>query len=130
MIIKNKKICRFLKTYDIIIPVPIHKKRMKQRGYNQTELISKKIADIIKIKYTKNCLIKYKNTKPQRILNKQERKQNIVGVYKVINSEQIKNKKIIIFDDVYTTGSTADECAKILKEAGALKVDVLTIAKD
>lgn len=130
IIIKNKKICRFFKNYDIIIPIPIHKKRLRQRGYNQTELLAREIVKKLELKTLKNALIKYKNTKPQSELNKQERMENVIGVYKVINNEQIFNKKILLIDDVYTTGSTTNECAKVLKEAGASIIDIFTIAKD
>ena len=100
IILKNKKVYCFIKKYDIIIPVPVHKKRKDQRGYNQTELISR------------------------------NRKHNLIGAYKVNNDFKIKNKKILLLDDVYTTGSTANECSKALKEVGAKKVGILTIAKD
>lgn len=131
IILKNKKVYCFIKKYDIIIPVPVHKKRKNQRGYNQTELIARKIAqNIDDVEYLDNCLIKTKNTKPQSKLKENERKHNLIGVYEVNNKLKIKNKKILLFDDVYTTGSTANECSKALKEAGAEEVGILSIAKD
>ena len=130
IIVKNKKIFGILEKYDIIIPVPIHKKRRKQRGYNQTELIAKEISKNIQIKYEKNCLIKYINTEQQSKLNREQRKQNLKNAYKITNKEKIQNRKIILFDDIYTTGSTANECCKILKQNGAQEILVFTIAKD
>lgn len=131
IIIKNEKICGILKKYDIIIPVAIHKKRKKQRGYNQSELIAKQISKKIqKLKYESNILIKIKHTIPQSTLTKKQREQNIKNVYKIKNKEKIENKKIILFDDIYTTGITANEISKILKENGAKEILVLTIAKD
>lgn len=131
IIIKNKKICGILKKYDIIIPVPIHKKRKKQRGYNQSELIAKEISSNIQnIEYQNNIIQKVKNTLPQSYLNKLQRKTNVQNVYKLINKEKINNKKIIIFDDIYTTGSTVNAISKILKENGAKEIIILTIAKD
>ena len=129
-LIKNKKICSFLKSYDIIIPVPIHYNRKVTRGYNQSALISKEIAKILKINYVEKVLFKKINNKPQSTKNKAERKENVIGVYCLKNAYKIKNKKIVLLDDIYTTGSTVNECAKILKESGAKKVDVITIAKD
>lgn len=130
-IIKDKKICRFFKKYDIIIPVPISKIRTRQRGYNQSELIIKECAKQNKdITVCTDILYKIKNTKPQSLLNKEQRKINLKGVYQVKNEEKIKNKKVLLFDDIYTTGSTLEECAKVLKEAGACEVGVLTLAKD
>lgn len=130
IILKNEKICGLLKKYDIIIPVPIHKKRKAQRGYNQTQLIANKISKCLNIKLCNNVLVKNKNTIAQSKLNKKKRVQNIKGVFKILNSEKIKGKDILLLDDIYTTGSTANECSKILKKAGAKTVGVLTIAKD
>lgn len=131
IIIKNKKIYGILKKYDIIIPVPIHKKRKRIRGYNQSELISNEISNKIKdIEYQNKVLQKVINNKPQSALDKIQRKENVKNAYKVINKEKIKDKNIIIFDDIYTTGNTVNSCAKALKESGARKIIILTIAKD
>ena len=73
---------------------------------------------------------KIKNNKPQSLLNRKERKRNVENVYKIEEKDKIKNKNIIIFDDIYTTGNTVNELAKILKENGAKNILVLTIAKD
>lgn len=130
-LIKNEKICRFFKTYDIIIPVPIHKKRKAQRGYNQSTLIARKIVKKWNnLQLEENVLQKQKNTIQQSKLNKKDRIENAKNVYKIDNKEKINNKNIILIDDIYTTGSTANECAKILKENGAKKVIIITIAKD
>lgn len=75
-------------------------------------------------------LIKNKNIKPQSSLNKIDRANNIKNAYEIKNIKKIQNKKILLFDDVFTTGNTTNECSRILKENGAIKVGVLTIAKD
>lgn len=130
-IIGDKKICGFLKSYDIIIPVPISKKRNVQRGYNQCELIVREIAKKYdKIRFSNQVLFKIKDTKPQSKLSKEERKTNLDGAYIIKNESIINNKKILLFDDVFTTGSTVKECSKILKMAGAKEIGILTIAKD
>lgn len=133
IISKKVKIFGLLESgYDIIIPVPIHKKKKWLRGYNQTELISKEISKDMNIEYQNNMLVKIKNTESQSSLSKKDRKSNIKDVfglnYKCI--EKIKNKKIILFDDIYTTGSTVNECSKVLKKYGVGEILVLTIAKD
>ena len=130
IILKNKKVCDFLEKYDIIIPVPIHKKRRLKRGYNQTELIAKEICKNISLELKTGVLIKQKNIKAQSELNKNERKQNIKNAFEIKNINEIIDKKILLFDDIYTTGSTVNECSKILKKAGAKQIGVLTIAKD
>ena len=129
-LIKNEKICRFLKSYDIIIPVPIHYNRKVTRGYNQSALIAKEISKKLEIKYEGNVLFKKVNNTPQSTKNRNDRRKNVVGVYYTKDQNLIYNKKIILLDDIYTTGSTVNECCKELKEAGAKNIDVITIAKD
>ena len=84
----------------------------------------------MEIKLCDDVLIKSKNTIAQSKLNKNKRKQNIKGAFKILNSEKIQGKNILLFDDIYTTGSTVNECSKILTRAGAKRIGVLTIAKD
>lgn len=129
--LNNKKMCEILKSYDIIIPVPIHNKRRRERGYNQAELVAKEIAREMGLEYI-NILEKCKNTIPQSTLSKEERIENSKGIYKAKEKLEyrVKNKKILIFDDVYTTGATANECAKVLKMLEPHKIGILTIAKD
>lgn len=129
--IKNEKICGFLKKYDIMIPVPISKKRKQKRGYNQSQIIAKKLVkDLKNLKLVTNVLQKQKNIVPQSTLSKEERKNNVKDAYKIQNEQIIRNKTIILLDDVFTTGSTVEECSRMLKLAGAKQVDVITIAKD
>ena len=130
IILKNKKIYSFLKKYDIIIPVPISKKRKSERGYNQSALIAKEITKNTSLKYEKNNLIKIKNTVEQSKLNKKQRQINVKNVYTIENKETLLNKNILLLDDICTTGNTVNECARILKQAGIKNVGVLTIAKD
>ena len=129
LILKNEKICGILKSYDIIEAVPMHKKKKNERGYNQNELIAKEIAKHIEGIQYKKILKKVKNNERQSLLSKTARIQNVKGVYEVQESKIIKDKKIILFDDIYTTGSTAEECAKVLKLNQAKEVVVLTLAK-
>ena len=129
-LLKNKKMFEIIKTYDTIVPVPISKKRKRTRGYNQSYLIAKDIANIVGIKLENRVLFKIKNIIEQSKLNKEDRGKNIKGVYEIKNDYRIKDKKILLFDDIYTTGSTANECCRMLKEVNLDKIGVLTIAKD
>lgn len=122
--------CNLRINYDIILPVPVHKKRKAKRGYNQSELIAKEIAKNINMEYSNKVLIKIVDTVPQSTLNQTQRMENVLGIYKVINSQIIYKKRILLIDDIFTTGSTVNECAKVLKQNGAEAIDVLTIAKD
>ena len=130
ILLNNKKICRFLEKYDIMVTVPMYNKKRIMRGYNQSELIAKKIVEKLKIQYAGDVIKKCKQTKPQSSLNANERKNNLKDVYEIENAQKIKEKRVILFDDIYTTGSTARECSKILKNAGAKEIAVLTLAKD
>lgn len=131
IIMGNKKILDFIGEYDIIIPVPLYKKRFNIRGYNQSYLILEEICNKIKtVNINDNILKKIKNNLPQSTLNKKERRENIKNVYIINDIERIKNKRILLFDDIYTTGNTVNECARILKENGSGEIGVFTIAKD
>lgn len=129
-LLKNEKIFENIKKYDKIIPVPISKKRYKERGYNQSLLIAEEIANKTNLELVNNCLIKTKNIIEQSKLNKEDRQQNIQGVYSLQNERLITNKKILLVDDIYTTGSTVNECCKILQQANPKKIGVLVLAKD
>lgn len=113
---------------DVIIPVPMHKQKLKIRGYNQTELLAKELSAKINVAYSFNNLIKTRETTTQTKLNKAERLENLAGSFEVVNREEIVNKNILLIDDVFTTGATIEETSKILKFAGANKIYVLTFA--
>lgn len=129
-LLNNEKIFEKIQKYDKIIAVPISKKRKKTRGYNQSLLIAKEIELRTNVNVLNNCLIKTKNIVEQSKLNKEDRLKNIQGVYKIQNDEQIKNKKILLIDDIYTTGSTVNECSKILQKCNPSKIGILVLAKD
>lgn len=120
----------------ILIPIPLSAKRLKERGYNQTELICKKLIEIdIKnkfinnLKLERNVLVKTKETEHQvKIKDRRDRLKNLANSFSVKNSEFIKNKNIILIDDVLTTGATLTEAKKTLKQFGAKKVIAFTIA--
>ena len=129
IVLNDKKVCNFLKGYDIITEVPIHRKRKSIRGYNQSTLIAREISkNIENIKYG-SFLKKIKDNNRQSELSEEERKENVKNVYEVNDKDLIFNKKVVLFDDIYTTGNTVNECAKVLKEAGASEVLILTVAK-
>ena len=130
MILNNEKIYSFLKKYDIILCVPMHISKKMQRGYNQSELITKEIAKNTGIKYIMNNLVKIKNTKRQSTLTKTQREENVKNAFAVRNVDEVKDRKVILFDDIYTTGSTVNECSRVLKRAGVKEITVLTLAVD
>ncbi len=128
--IKDKIACNFIKKHNVIMPVPISNKRKRDRGYNQSELICKELSKDLNIPAYTDVVIKYKDNKAQSALNKLERIKNAENVYMINNIDKIKNKKVLLLDDIYTTGSTVNEIAKKLKQSGAMEIGVITIAKD
>lgn len=120
-----------IKNSDIIVPIPIHFIKRLKRKYNQSELLAKNISRISNIKYEPRILQKIKITHPQEGLSGRKRRKNIIGSFGV-NEKHIKdieNKNIILVDDVFTTGSTVNECSRILKKYRAKSVVVVTIAR-
>ena len=130
IILKNQIFVEKIKSYDIIIPVPLSRQRMMQRGYNQSGLIAKELGRRLKVLYKLNVIKKNKNIVPQSTLTRKEREKNIKEAYIIKNIKCLIGKKVLIVDDVFTTGSTANECSKIAIDAGAIEVGILTIAKD
>ena len=129
-IVKNEKNRKLLKNYDMIIPVPMHKKKMQKRGYNQTELVADELSKSLEISVRKDILLKVINTTTQSKLGGKARQSNIRHAFFIKNDIDVEDKKIILLDDIYTTGATSEECSKILKEAGAQEILVLILAKD
>lgn len=111
---------------DYITCVPLCAKRFKERGYNQAELIAEVFASYLNMPLCKDMLIRVKETITQTELNGEERRANMKGAFKVVNKEDVKDKIIVIVDDVYTTGATVNECAVALKSAGAKAVYAVT----
>jgi len=114
---------------EVLIPIPLTKKKMKRRGFNQSEEIAKRLSGFLNIPLIPNCLIKTKETLPQVELSEKERMENPKGVYIVREKDKIKGKRILLVDDVYTTGSTMEEAARVLKESGAREVWGIVIAR-
>ncbi|MGJ7021424.1 ComF family protein [Ohessyouella blattaphilus] len=118
---------RILKEWcvDMIVPVPLSQKRRKKRGYNQSELIARRLGERMGIP-VKEIAKRTKETRPQRTLDRKRRKRNVAEVFEV--TEEVKDKRILIIDDIYTTGATIDELSQEMKKRGASKVYFLTVS--
>ena len=114
------------KKVELIVPVPLHRKKMRIRGYNQAALLAEVLGEITGISVDEDILVRVKNTKPLKQLNDKERRRSIRGAFSVRKS--VWAKTIVLIDDIYTTGSTLDEAARVLLKAGAEKVYFLTIS--
>lgn len=112
----------------VIVPVPLSDRKKRRRGFNQSEEIGLIISKTTGIPLFTDTLIKTKETKPQTELNKEEKPENLKDCFKI--KKDIKDKNVLLLDDVYATGSTMEECAKILKQAGAGKIWGITVARE
>ena len=115
---------------DIVIPVPIHKKKLRQRGFNQAELMARPLSKKWGLPLDCKTLIRTKSTPAMSNLTPLQRRENIAGAFVIekVKEGVVKDKSILLVDDVYTTGSTVDECSKVLLAAGAKDVYVITLA--
>ncbi len=114
---------------SLILPVPLHPKRLRQRGFNQAMLLAKAFFPEEKNKVDPFILRRVKDTRPQTSLSGRERRQNLRGAFKVVKKEKVAGRSILLVDDVFTTGTTLNECARLLAAAGAKRVEVFTLAR-
>lgn len=122
----NEKIKKF--SPDMIIPVPLHKLKKAERGYNQAFYIAEGIARLTGAKVKTGVLKRVKFTETQTQLNSEERRENVKSAFEVKKKNVLKNKNVILVDDVTTTGATTTEAARELKKYGAGKIMLLTVA--
>ena len=114
---------------DVIIPVPLHYTRLFKRKYNQSALLAHELSKLSNLPVDYSSLKRTKKTLPQSLCNGSKRKSNVRDAFDVIHQQNVKGKRIVLVDDVYTTGATLRECAKVLKKAGAKSIDALTVAR-
>jgi ComF family protein len=114
---------------DVIVTVPLSARRLKERGYNQVDLIAEVLAKDLNLPHEKMALKRAKETNAQFNLSRQERRSNIAGAFEVDDIASILGKRILLLDDIYTTGLTINECAKALKQKGAAKIYALTLSR-
>ncbi len=112
----------------IVTAVPLHKKRLKERGYNQSVLLAGELSNRFSLELDRSLLKRVRLTRPQVELNGRERRRNVRGAFEVTAGRELEGREVILIDDVYTTGATVTECARLLKERGA-SVKVLTLAR-
>lgn len=112
--------------FDLITCVPMHKDGLKERGYNQAELLAKECAEIMHIPYV-DTLEKFRKNRTQHSIKASERADNVRGVFRIIDKSIVKNKNILIIDDIITTGHTLGECTRILAKSGCSFVSCATL---
>jgi ComF family protein len=116
-------------TFQMLLPVPLHKVRQRERGYNQSERIGIGLSQALKIPMREGILVRSRNTRTQTDLHAEERQSNVRDAFVVRNPDRIRGLSVLVVDDVVTTGSTMNSCAKILKDAGAKKVVGIALAR-
>lgn len=114
---------------DLLVPVPLHAKRLRHRKFNQSALMCKELSRLTGIPVEYNSLVRSINTKPQVECSGHTRISNIKGAFKVTNTKAFEGKRIVIIDDVITTGSTLQECGLEIKKSGASEVNALVVAR-
>ena len=117
--------------YRIITSVPLHSKKIRERLYNQSAILASQTAKLARLEFLPNILIKKRHDRPQSQLSRDQRKKNILNSFVIAEDYMnfIKGKNIILIDDVYTTGSTVNECSRVFKKAGCNKILVVTAAR-
>ena len=117
-----------LESYDALVPVPLHRKRLKERGYNQSELVAEQLCLRLPELRLLSALKRSKDTPSFSMLGASERRDRIRNAFVPLPEADVKEKKILLIDDVVTTGATTNECARVLRKAGAETVDVVAVA--
>jgi competence protein ComFC len=112
-----------------VAPIPLHFNKMKERGFDQAFLIARQVAKLLKLPLEGGLLRRVKATSPQATMTRAERARNIKGAFEINRPEHVSGKNILLVDDVFTTGATVNEAAKILKKNGAGKVFVFTLGR-
>jgi len=115
---------------SILVPVPMEKQKQKNRGYNQAEELAKELSKIVQAPVVLNNLVKVKETESQIKLSAEQRRKNLKGAFSLKDPEAISGKKVFLIDDVYTTGSTMEECANVLRTARTKSVWGIVVARE
>jgi ComF family protein len=120
---------RTIHAVDVVMPIPLHRSRLHLRGFNQALLLAARIGEAFSMPVCFDNLFRTRPTRPQVELSGPDRVRNVAGAFSLARVDAVKNRSILLIDDVFTTGATINECAKVLKQAGATRVMALTLAR-
>ncbi|MCZ7583003.1 MAG: ComF family protein [Deltaproteobacteria bacterium] len=115
--------------YDVAVPVPLHAARLRKRGFNQAQILARHLLQGTRLRLDAALLDRVRETVPQVGLSHAARRENVRGAFAVREGADIQGKKILLVDDIATTGATCSEAARVLKKAGAARVDAVTVAR-
>ncbi|WP_338101622.1 ComF family protein [Psychroserpens algicola] len=122
------KVIEAYKTIDVVVPVPLHKTKLKSRGYNQVDWFGKALANALNADFNTSVLVKTKNTKTQVFKDRLKRNAQKTTNFKIVNDTALKNKHVLLVDDIITTGATIEDCANCLLKIEGLKLSLATMA--
>ncbi|MBC7358008.1 MAG: ComF family protein [Desulfacinum sp.] len=128
LILFNPETREILLEADLLVPVPLHTHRLRQRGFNQSSVLAGRLARKTGRK-VERVLIRHRKTRPQTRLSREERLENVRGAFQAAAPHMVDGKKVVLIDDVFTTGTTLSECARVLKRAGAASIAAVTAAR-
>jgi ComF family protein len=115
---------------EVLVPVPLHPRRLRERGHNQSQRLAEELSNLTNLPVTGDCLIRKHHTPPQaRTATVEERRSNVTNAFTCVN-DRLQDKQVLLIDDVSTSGATLDACAKALKTAGATSVWGLVLARE
>lgn len=114
---------------DLVLPVPLHLQRLRARGFNQALVIARGCLPHWRSRIVTGLLLRGRPTTPQSLLKGKERRSNLKNAFTLSDPSKVAGRRVLLIDDVYTTGSTVNECSKILRSAGAARIEVLTLAR-
>lgn len=114
---------------DLLVPVPLHPRRQRERGFNQAALLAERVGRVWGRPVIASALVRTMATPPQTELSGEARRRNVRGAFAVVRPRQVAGRRVLLIDDVMTTGATVEACAAPLRGAGAAEVGVLTVAR-
>jgi ComF family protein len=114
---------------DLVMPVPLHVKRLRQRGFNQASLLARRLGSSLGIPVDYASLRRCRWTEPQIGLSRSQRAENVRGAFRLNRPERVREKGVLLLDDVFTTGETVNQCARVLRAAGTARILVVTVAR-
>jgi ComF family protein len=129
LLLEDEAVRRLVATSDLVVPVPLHPRRLRERGYNQSALVAAELARLGGVAYGEGALVRRRDTPPQAGRSAAERRRNVEGAFAVRRHGAVAGRVLTVVDDVVTTGATARECARALVSAGAAEVRLLTVAR-
>lgn len=114
---------------EFIVPVPLHPRRLRQRGFNQVSLLARQLGSKLRLPVDYSLLKRSRWTEPQTGLSRKQRAKNVKGAFDLSNQKKVRGKNVLLLDDVFTTGETVNQCVRVLRDGGAREVTVLTVAR-